>query len=45
MIADGEVLFYGTVTELHHAEPVPAGAATERDFERAFIDFLSARGH
>jgi len=45
VIADGEVLFYGTVAELHQAEPVPEGASTERDFERAFIDFLSARGH
>jgi ABC-2 type transport system ATP-binding protein len=45
VIADGESLFYGTVEELHAAEPVPQGAATERDFERAFIDFLSARGH
>ena len=45
VIADGEVLFFGTVAELHRAEPVGEGAATERDFERAFIDFLSARGH
>jgi ABC-2 type transport system ATP-binding protein len=45
VIADGEVLFFGTLAELHEAEPVPAGASTERDFERAFIDFLSARGH
>jgi len=45
VIADGEVLFYGTVAELHDAEPVPEGASTERDFERAFIDFLEARGH
>jgi ABC-2 type transport system ATP-binding protein len=45
VIADGEVLFYGTVAELHDAEPTPEGASTERDFERAFIDFLSARGH
>ncbi len=41
VIADGEALFYGTVAELHQAEPVPEGAATERDFERAFIDFLA----
>jgi ABC-2 type transport system ATP-binding protein len=45
VIADGDALFYGTVAELHQAEPVPEGAATERDFERAFIDFLTARGH
>ncbi len=45
VIAEGESLFLGTVEELHDAEPVPAGAATERDFERAFIDFLEARGH
>ena len=45
VIADGESLFYGTVAELHEAEPVPEGASTERDFERAFIDFLTARGH
>ena len=45
VIADGEALFYGTVAELHEAEPVPEGASTERDFERAFIDFLAARGH
>jgi len=45
VIADGELLFFGTVPELHAAEPVPEGATTERDFERAFIDFLSVRGH
>jgi ABC-2 type transport system ATP-binding protein len=45
VIADGESLFYGSVAELHAAEPVPEGASTERDFERAFIDFLAARGH
>jgi ABC-2 type transport system ATP-binding protein len=45
VIADGESLFHGTVAELHDAEPVPEGASTERDFERAFIDFLAARGH
>ena len=45
VIADGESLFYGTVADLHEAEPVPEGASTERDFERAFIDFLAARGH
>jgi ABC-2 type transport system ATP-binding protein len=45
VIAEGESLFYGTVAELHEAEPVPEGASTERDFERAFIDFLTARGH
>ncbi|HEX6115494.1 MAG TPA: ABC transporter ATP-binding protein [Solirubrobacterales bacterium] len=45
VIADGDVLFFGTVAELHQAEPVPAGAATDRAFERAFIDFLAARGH
>jgi ABC-2 type transport system ATP-binding protein len=45
VIAGGEVLFFGTLAELHEAEPVPAGASTERDFERAFIDFLAARGH
>jgi ABC-2 type transport system ATP-binding protein len=45
VIAEGESLFLGTVEELHEAEPVPPGASTERDFERAFIDFLVARGH
>jgi ABC-2 type transport system ATP-binding protein len=45
VIAEGEGLFHGTVSELHAAEPVPPGASTERDFERAFIDFLAARGH
>jgi ABC-2 type transport system ATP-binding protein len=45
VLADGEVLFFGTVAELHQAAPVPEGASTERDFERAFIDFLAARGH
>jgi len=45
VIADGERLFHGTVAELHEAEPIPPGAATERDFERAYIDFLTSRGH
>ena len=51
VIADGEVLFFGTVEELHDAEgrsgkiDVGEGAHTERDFERAFIEFLAARGH
>ena len=45
VIADGESIFLGTVKELHAAEPVPPGASTERAFERAFIDFLEARGH
>ena len=50
VIAGGERIFHGTVAELHAAEAqgsagTGSGTASERDFERAFIDFLAARGH
>ncbi len=41
VLADGEVLFDGTATELHAAVP-ESGA---RDFEQAFVAFLRERGH
>jgi ABC-2 type transport system ATP-binding protein len=43
VLADGELLFDGTVRELHDAEPLAAQEAG--DFERAFVAFLRSRGH
>jgi ABC-2 type transport system ATP-binding protein len=43
VLADGELLFDGTVPELHEAEPLAAEEAG--DFERAFVAFLRSRGH
>ena len=43
VLADGELLFDGTVPELHEAEPLAADQAG--DFERAFVAFLRSRGH
>ena len=43
VLADGELLFDGTVRELHDAEPLAAQEGG--DFERAFVAFLRSRGH
>lgn len=40
VLADGELLFTGTPAELRNA-----AAATESDFEHAFVQFLRAKGH
>ena len=47
VLADGQRLFDGTVTELHAETPAPeAGSGIERtDFESAFVRFLVAKGH
>ena len=47
VLADGQRLFDGTVTQLHAETPAPeAGSGVERtDFESAFVRFLAARGH
>jgi ABC-2 type transport system ATP-binding protein len=41
VLADGEVVFDGSATELHAQVPDSDG----RDFESAFVAFLRARGH
>jgi len=41
VLADGELLFAGTPTELEHA----TGGHDAIDFESAFVRFLRARGH
>ncbi len=40
VLADGEVLFTGTASELHEAAPGDVA-----DFEAAFVRFLAERGH
>ena len=42
VLADGELLFTGTPTEL---ETATGGSATTSDFETAFVQFLHDRGH
>jgi len=41
VLADGELLFGGTPSELHEV----AGAGEHEDMEQAFVRFLLARGH
>jgi ABC-2 type transport system ATP-binding protein len=48
VLADGELLFTGTPSELHAQAPSPADdaeAGSPRDFEAAFVAYLRARGH
>jgi len=46
VLADGELLFAGTATELAAAvQPAGGEAAGSQDFETAFVQFLRERGH
>jgi ABC-2 type transport system ATP-binding protein len=44
VLADGELLFTGSATELERTVEAEEGAAA-RDFEEAFVAFLRKRGH